>query len=105
MKKQLLFSVLLFSCCMTHAQYQQQAKIVTPDGKPVDGFGSSIAFSGNGNTMIVGAIYNNAGQQNSGAAYVYTRNGKQWVFDAKLTPAVKTMNEKFGNALALSGNG
>jgi hypothetical protein len=37
--------------------------------------GTSVAISGDGNTAIVGGIYDNS---NAGAAWVYTRSGGVW---------------------------
>jgi hypothetical protein len=106
MKTQLFLSVFLFSGFVMHAQYQEQAKIVPPDGKRVDWYGNTIAFSGDGNTMIVGAIYHNTDSvNNAGAAYIYHRNGSQWILDAEISPAIKIANAGFGYALALSGDG
>jgi hypothetical protein len=106
MKTQLLLSVFLFSAFIMQAQYQEQLKIIPPDGQRIDWYGNTIAFSGDGNTMIVGAIYHNTGGvNNAGAAYIYHRNGSQWVFDTEISPAIKIANAGFGYALALSGDG
>ena len=51
-------------------------------GSSGGGFASGVAI--NGNTMVVGAPYDNSG---IGAAYVYTGSGTSWTQEATLTPS------------------
>ncbi|HEX5055323.1 MAG TPA: integrin [Gammaproteobacteria bacterium] len=82
-----------------------------------DRFGHSVALSGDGNTLVVGApAEDGAGSgvndeqssdsaSTSGAVYVYTRSGGDWVQQAYLKAARAQAGEEFGYALALSDNG
>ena len=79
------------------------------------GFGTAI--SGDGNTLVVGAPHEGSGartvngNQNdnsvdgSGAAYVFVRNGGNWVQQAYLKASNPAMNAEFGHAVAISADG
>ena len=43
-----------------------------------DRFGRSVAMSGDGTRIIVGAIYEDTGATNAGTAYIYTYSGSSW---------------------------
>jgi hypothetical protein len=82
-----------------------------------DQFGYSIALSGDGNTMVAGAIgedsdatgingdQNNEGAQGSGAAYVFTRRGSTWSQQAYVKAANTMANFLFGYSVGASANG
>jgi len=73
-----------------------QRKIVASDGAMNDGFGTSVAISGN--TALVGAENANSGL---GAAYVFVRSGTSWSQQAKLTVSGII---GFGGSVALSAD-
>jgi hypothetical protein len=82
-----------------------------------DQFGYSISLSDDGNTLAVGAIGedsnatgidgdqadNSAGQ--SGAAYVFVRNGAAWAQQAYVKSTMTRPNVLFGYSVAVSENG
>ncbi|MEK6749261.1 MAG: hypothetical protein AABY83_08655 [Pseudomonadota bacterium] len=85
-----------------------------------DDFGYSVALSADGNTLAVGAQYedsaatgvNNAtpGQADnsaldSGAVYVYTRTGATWTQQAYVKASNTEANDLFGYSVALSADG
>ncbi|HZU86094.1 MAG TPA: FG-GAP repeat protein [Anaerolineaceae bacterium] len=67
-------------------------------------FGNSVAVSGDGNTVLVGAYFMDMmGQIDKGAAYVFKRSGTTW-----FEPSVLTAGQAdglFGSSVALSENG
>lgn len=80
-----------------------------------DGFGSSVAISGD--TLVVGAPEEdgdstgvNAGQGNSlnyvssGAAYVFVRNNGIWTQQAYLKASNTDLGDRFGLSVAISGD-
>jgi FG-GAP repeat protein len=85
-----------------------------------DQFGFSLALSGDGNTLAVGATSEDSnaaginGNQaddsasSAGAVYVFTRTGTMWTqhayFKSEATP-MATAGDQFGYSLALNGNG
>ncbi len=65
--------------------------------------GRSVALSADGTTALVGGP---AADANSGAVWVFTRSGSEWTQSAELTGGGEESAEgRFGQTLALSGNG
>ena len=85
--------------------WTETAKIINPYGS-FTRFGETLAMSGNGNRLFVGAADEpiNGG---SGVVYIYNFDGTNWLFDTKLEaqPHV-SINEKFagGNGTGISVN-
>ena len=65
-------------------------------------FGGRVALSGDGNTALISAYYNEEGK---GAAWVYTRTGPNWTEQAKLTGSGEKGKGEFGESVALSADG
>jgi hypothetical protein len=97
--------------------WSQQAYIKGSNTEADDRFGYSVALSGDGGTLAVGAIgedsaargvagnqADNAAQQ-SGAAYVFTRAGAAWSQQAYLKASNAEAADLFGFCVALSGDG
>ena len=92
----------------------QQAYVKAPNSDAVDRLGNSVAIFGN--TMVVGAPEEDgsgAGVNppvddlltDSGAAYVYVRNGAgAWTFQAYLKASNPGTNDGFGKAVAIYGD-
>jgi len=80
-------------------------------------FGSAVALSGDGSTLLVGAPgeSGNATGVNSvpadytatdsGAAYVYRRNATSWIVQAYLKSTDADVNDQFGQTVAISDDG
>lgn len=81
--------------------WDQQAKIVPSDQNTVNVFGSSVSITDDGAAVIVGA----PGNLNKGAAYIFTRNGTTWTQKSKLTASDGAANDRFGESVAISGDG
>jgi len=88
------------------------------EGGALDGHtGHGIAISGDGNTIVVGAQHessnargingnqNDDSAYNSGAVYVYARNGANWAQQAYLKASNTGAGDRFGNAVAISADG
>jgi trimeric autotransporter adhesin len=99
------------------AEGTSAAKLTASSGG-ADWFGSSIAVSGDGSTVAVGApLATVAGHEGQGAAYVFARPGGGWGSDiqpqheaGKLTASDGAANDGLGgdnggNAIAVSGDG
>lgn len=84
------------------ASYAYESEVVASDRVSLMDFGSSIALSGG--TLAVGARFESAGGSNAGAAYVYTNSGPSWSQVAKLTASDAASGDRFGTAVAISGN-
>ena len=97
----------------TNNVWSQQAYLKASNTGAGDYFGYSIAISGS--TVVVGAISEDSnakgvgGNQadnsspNSGAAYVFVRNGTTWSQQAYLKASNTGSNDTFGNAVAIAG--
>jgi FG-GAP repeat len=80
-------------------------------------YGASIAVSGDGRTVAVGAPLDDSGAtgvngnaldhsaRDSGAVFIYTRKGNTWVQQAYVKASNTGAGDQFGNAVALSGDG
>jgi len=82
------------------------AKITASDGAPEDGFGYSVAVSGD--TLVVGAqLADIDGKSAQGAAYVFYRNqggANRWGQVKKLTASDGAEGDRFGWSVAISGD-
>ncbi len=90
----------------TQPVWTQQQKLTANDGAAGDSFGFAVALSGD--TLAVGAIFDTIGANTrQGSAYVFTRNGATqpvWTQQQKLTANDGAAEERFGSAVALSGD-
>src|ERR1700737_389778 len=71
----------LLSCLApaARAQFQQQGpKLVGTGAVGFAGQGASVAVSADGNTALVGGLYDNQTGYGSGAAWVFTRSDGVW---------------------------
>ena len=85
--------------------------------RPSISFGRTIALSGDGHTLAVGApgeasvatgIWGNQSSNNasgSGAAYVFLKSGSAWTQEAYVKASNTDAQDGFGSALALSADG
>ena len=92
----------------------QDAYIKASNSEASDFFGSSVAMSGD--TLVVGAPGEDSsspgvdGDQasnasfDSGAAYVFVRNGSTWIQEAYLKASNPDPDDNFGAAVAVSGD-
>ena len=81
------------------------AKLTASDGAADDYFGSSIAVDGD--TIVVGAVYDEDNISNSGSAYVFTKPANGWATTstaAKLTASDGAADDHFGLSVAVHGN-
>ncbi|PHR93413.1 MAG: hypothetical protein COA69_04880 [Robiginitomaculum sp.] len=80
--------------------WTQQEKLTAPDGVADDRFGRSVALMGD--TALIGAMFRDDKGENSGSAYLFERNGKTWVYKAKLTAADGAADDVFGWSVAIA---
>lgn len=101
----------------TGSTWSQQAYLKANNPDTSDYFGVSVAISGDGNTVAVGAngedsdagginpTQNNGTKTNSGAVYTYTRSGSTWSVDAFLKASNTDKDDFFGVSVALNNDG
>ncbi len=81
-------------------------RIVASDGAALEGFGRSVAISGD--TVVVGAEFDDDNGSSSGSAYIYEYEhggaiGK-WVLVKKILAFGGAANDNFGSSVAISGD-
>ena len=86
----------------TGNRWSQQAKLTASDAAEGDSFGWSIAISGD--TLVLGAPYDDDKGKNSGSVYIFSRTGTSWTQQAKLTANDGSPGDLFGISAAISGN-
>jgi hypothetical protein len=88
----------------------QLAKLTASDGAANDELGFSVSISGDGGTVVAGALHAKIGANfDQGAAYVFVKSGSGWAstsgFTAKLTASDGAGNDRFGFSVSISGDG
>jgi len=86
----------------TGTSWNQVVKLIGNDTAPADRFGTSVSLSGE--YALVGAPFADTEQPNSGAAYVFKRNGSTWIEQAKLVAADRSFNDHFGISVSILGD-
>jgi hypothetical protein len=99
------------------ASWSQQAYIKADNTDANDQFGSAVALSADGNTLVVGAPLEDSaavgvgGNEalntsiDSGATYVFSRTGTTWTKAAYLKGFTAVAGDNFGTVVAVSGDG
>jgi len=103
----------------TGGSWSQQAYIKASNTEAVDFFGTSLALSNGGNTLVIGAIEDSnatgistdgGGEEDNsaeraGAVYVFSRDGGSWFQQAYVKASNTETGDWFGASVALSGDG
>lgn len=87
--------------------WSQRKQLVLADGMGYEGFGGALALDGD--TLAVGAFGVNVEPPpvrviDAGAVFVYTGAGETWSEPVKIMPDDLVDNNRFGTAVALSGD-
>lgn len=98
-------------------RWQQQAYVKASNPDEFDSFGSALSLSADGNTLAVGADFEDGGASGingsqtdnsvsgAGATYVYERSGESWQQQAYIKSPNPMRFERFGGSVSLSANG
>ncbi|ACB73667.1 FG-GAP repeat protein [Opitutus terrae] len=82
--------------------WRQQARLTGPATEGYRSFGETVAVDGD--TLVVGAPFDDPDGYASGAAYVYGRSGTSWQLRAVLRPADPAEDKQFGHAVAIDND-
>ena len=82
--------------------WSQQQKLVASDGATDDQFGISVSLSGD--TVAIGAFFEDVPFLNEGSVYVFVRTGTTWTLQKKVTADDSEVNDLFGVSVSLSGD-
>ncbi len=78
-----------------------ETKLIASDGGTYDHFGRSVAVSGD--TVVVGALWDDDNGTDTGSAYIYRFDGTAWI-ETKLTANDGTSYDYFGASVAADGD-
>ncbi len=82
--------------------WQEEQKLTAEDGAADDRLGGSVAVFGD--TAIAGSMFNDGAGADSGAAYVFSRDGNGWAQQQKLVASDGEPDDWFGARVALYGD-
>ncbi|MCC6303276.1 MAG: integrin, partial [Gammaproteobacteria bacterium] len=97
--------------------WNQQAFVKASNAEMADWFGGSVALSADGSTLAVGALressdsvgingdQTNNNAEQSGAVYIFVRNGESWGQQAYVKASNAEAFDGFGGIIALSADG
>ncbi|MGX9725867.1 MAG: thrombospondin type 3 repeat-containing protein [Candidatus Electronema sp. VV] len=105
MKHLLFLAVLLLAVSAAQAAIDPAMvqKLLAEDGAADDRFGLSVAVDGD--TAVIGAIYDDDKGSNSGSAYVFVRTADgTWSQKAKLIAEDGAAGDYFGSSVSVSGD-
>jgi len=85
--------------------WTQQAKIQASNAGDGDGFGYSVAISGDGNYAISGAFFEDTGGSNTGSAYIFSRSGSTWTQQQQIQSTNVNDNDRFGTCVSMNSDG
>jgi trimeric autotransporter adhesin len=101
----------------TGSGWAHQAYLKASNAQSGDQFGFAVALSGDGNTLAVGANFEDSGAagingnqadesaNGAGAVYVFVRSGATWTQQAYIKASNAGEGDRFGYSLALSDEG
>jgi hypothetical protein len=80
--------------------WSQQIKITAAEGAAEDYFGISVSIDGD--LLVIGAKGDDESDSDSGAAYIYKRDGLTWSIQKKLFASDAYFDQKFGRSVEIS---
>ena len=102
MKHFVRLNILVFSLLFsTHVFGQSEQKLIAPSGIPGEEFGKAVGMTNK--YAIISAEYDDDNGTEAGAAYVFTKVGKDWTSPVKLIPSDGTAGDRFGISVAIDG--
>jgi len=81
--------------------WTQEAKLLASDGTVDDNFGTSVSLDGD--YALIGTVADDDQGSDSGSAYVFKRDGTNWVQEAKLLASDGAGDDNFGRCVSLDG--
>ena len=82
--------------------WTEEAMLTASDAHGNQYFGWSVSLSGD--TLLVGAVWDNGAASNAGAAYVFERGTSGWSETAKLTVPGLAADDHFGGSVVVVGD-
>lgn len=96
----------VYAFALSGGTWTRTGPITAPTPAASSYFGSSIALSHQGTTLVVGAPQEDvAALQGAGSAFVYTRAGGNWTYSRTIVPSVPVQYSNFGTSLSIAHDG
>jgi len=86
----------------TNAKWSEQAKLIASDGEVINFFGLSVSMDGD--YVVIGAHGDRDNGNFSGSAYIFKRDGPDWIEDVKLLASDGRTNMMFGYSVSIDGD-
>jgi hypothetical protein len=102
MKKISCITIIYLSVSIVSIAQISEVKILPIDGAPGDEFGQSVSISGD--YTIVGARWDDDNGMMSGSAYIFQRDGANWIEEQKLLATDGAEGDQFGFSVSISGD-
>jgi hypothetical protein len=83
-------------------EHCELGKLLADDLADDDGFGGSLSLDGD--RAVAGASRKDDGADDAGAAYVFRREGDDWVQEARLLSLYPQLRDYFGYSVSISGD-
>jgi FG-GAP repeat protein len=91
---------------LTSSRWRQVGMLTPEKPQPYDGFGWSVAISGDGHTVVVGAPNRDSPvNQDIGGAYIFSDTSGSWLLVAALRSTDVNAYDEFGSSVAISRDG
>lgn len=100
-----LFSGAVYVFNRIGTDWSQEAYIKASNTEAISRFGGAVSLSASGDTLAVGAYFENGVATLSGAAYVFSRSNTSWSQQAYLKASNVGANDRLGASLALTDDG
>lgn len=85
-----------------NGSWEQEQKLVAPDGSPIDLFGDDVGVDGD--VAIVGMYGDDDNGNAAGAAYLFRYDGVAWNMHQKLLASDGNQLDDFGHAISIRGS-
>ena len=105
LKNKIIVSILLGWVAVSPAwalTVTEVEKLLASDGAAGDSFGTYVSVDGD--TAVIGARNDDDNGHNSGAVYVFVRNGGVWTEQQKLLASDGVAGDQFGWSVSVDGN-
>ena len=83
----------------TPTECLQSARLKASDPDPFDSFGRAVSIWGD--TVVVGAFWDDQNGLDAGAVYVFAHTGAEWAQQQKLLPSDGQANDNLGRVVAV----
>jgi len=102
MRKIIFTTIFFLSIDVASLAQVIEFKILASDGSAEDWFGWSVSISED--YSIVGALADDDNGDGSGSAYIFRRDGTNWIDEQKLIASDGNQEDHFGGSVSISGN-